>query len=241
MELEDGRYLLLERKVTTNLDSILKGRDITLPTKVHLAKGMVFPAVMYGCESWTIKKAECQRIDAFELWHWRRLSRVPETQQIHPKGNQSWIFNGRTDAEAEIPVFWPPDVKNGLILKDPDAGKDWKLEEKGTTEDEMVGWHHRLYGHEFEQALRVDDGQGSLACCSPWDHKESDMTVRLNLLRTYRLPRWLNREGNGTPLQYSCLENPMNGGAWWAAVHGVAQSRTWLKRLSSSSSRWLKC
>ena len=89
MELEDGRYLLLERKVMTNPDSILKGRDITLPTKVHLAKGKVFPAVMYGCESWTIKKAECQRIDAFELWHWRRLSRVPETQQIHPKGNQS--------------------------------------------------------------------------------------------------------------------------------------------------------
>ena len=145
------RHLLLGRKDTTNLDTILKSRDITLPTKVCIVKAMVFPVVMYGCESWTIKKAECRRIDAFELWCWRRLENPlhrKEIQPVHPKGNQSWIFIGRTDAEAAI--LWLPDVKNWLIWKDPYTGKDWRQEEKGTTEDEMVGWHHRLNGHEFE-------------------------------------------------------------------------------------------
>ena len=94
-----------------------------------------------------------------------------EIQPIHPKGNQSWIFIGRTDAEAETPILWPPDVKNWLIGKDPYAGKDWRQEEKGSTEDEMVGWHHRLNGHEFEQAPRVGDWQGSLVCYSPWGHR----------------------------------------------------------------------
>jgi len=103
-----------------------------------------------------------------------------EIQLINPKGNQSWIFIGRTDAEAETSTLWPPDVKNWLTEKDPDAGKDWRREEKGTTEDEMVGWHHQLHGHKFEQSLGVGDGQGSLAWCSPWDHKESDTTERLN-------------------------------------------------------------
>ena len=101
-----------------------------------------------------------------------------EIQPVHPKGNQPWIFTGRTDAEA--PILWPPDGKNWLIGKDPDAGKDWKQEEKGMTEDEMFGWHHRLDGHEFEQAPGVGDGQGSLECCSPWGHKELDMTEKLN-------------------------------------------------------------
>ena len=99
----------------TNLDSILKSRDITLPTKVRLVKAMVFPVVMYGCESWTVKKAEHRRIDAFELWCWRRLLRVldcKEIQPVHPKGYQSWVFIGRTDAEAEAPIFWPPHVKS---------------------------------------------------------------------------------------------------------------------------------
>ena len=95
-------------------------------------------------------------------------------QQVHPKGTQSWIFIGR--AEAETPILWPPDSKNGLIGKDSDAGKDWRQEEKGTTEDEMVGWHHRHDGHEFEKALGIGDGQGSLVCCSLWGHKESDTT-----------------------------------------------------------------
>ena len=146
---------------------------------------MVFPVVMYGWESWTVKKAECQRIDAFELWCWRRLLRVPWTarrskQSINHKGNQSWIFIGRTDAEAEIPTLWPPDAKNWLIGKDPDAGKDWRQEEKEVTEDELVGRHHWLNAHQFEQAPGDSDGQGSLACCSPWGHKESDTTERLN-------------------------------------------------------------
>ena len=113
---EIKRHLLFGRKVITNLDSILTSRDITLPTKVHLVKAMVFPVVMYGCESWTVKKAEHQRIDAFELWCWRRLLRVPwtakEIQPIHPKGDQSWDFFGRNDAKAEIPVFWPPHEKS---------------------------------------------------------------------------------------------------------------------------------
>ena len=103
-----------------------------------------------------------------------------EIQTVHPKGNQSWIFIGRTDAEAETPVLWPPDVKNWLFGKDPDAGKDWRQEEKRMTEDEMVGWHHWLVGHEFEQGLGVRDGQVSLACCSPWGQKELDTTEWLN-------------------------------------------------------------
>ena len=112
---EIKRRLLPGRKVITNLDSILKSRDITLPTKFHLFRAMVFPVVMYGCESWTVKKAGCQRIDAFELWCWRRLESpldCKEIQPVHPKGNQSWVFIGRTDVEAETPVLGPPDAKN---------------------------------------------------------------------------------------------------------------------------------
>ena len=176
--------LLLGRKAMTNLDNILKSRDITLPTKVSLVKAMVFPVVIYGCESWTVKKAECLRTDAFELWCWRKTLESPldckEIQPGHPKRNQSWIFIGRTDVEAETRIPWPPDVKNWLIRKDLDAGKDWRLEEKGTTEDKMIGWHHRLDGYEFEQTLGVGDGQGGLAWCSPWSCKESDTTERLN-------------------------------------------------------------
>ena len=146
---EITRRLLLGRKVMTNLDSIFKSRDITLPTKVHLVKAMVFPVVMHGCESWTVKKAEHRRIDAFELWCWRRLLRVPWTAR---KSNQS-ILNeispGGTDVEAETPILWPPHAKSWLIGKDPNAGKDWGREEKGTTENEMVGWHHQLDGHGF--------------------------------------------------------------------------------------------
>ena len=103
-----------------------------------------------------------------------------EIKPVHPKGNPSWKFIGRTDAEAETPILWPPDAKNWLTGKDPDAGKDWRPEEKGATEDEMVGWHHRLDGHEFEQSLGAGDGQAGLACCSPWGRKESDTTERLN-------------------------------------------------------------
>ena len=103
-----------------------------------------------------------------------------EFQPVHPKGDQSWVFIGRTDVEAETPVIWPPDAKSWLIGKDPDAGRDWGQEEKGTTEDEMVGWHHRLNGHAFGWTSGVGDGQGSLACCDSWGRKESDMTEQLN-------------------------------------------------------------
>ena len=138
---EIKRRLLLGRQAMSNLDIILKNRDITWPTKVHLDKAVVFPVVMYGCESWTMKKAERRRIDAFELWCWRRLESSLDSKEIkpaHPKGNQSWLFTGRINAEAETPVLWPPD-KNWLIGKDPDPGKDWRQEEKGKTEAEMVG------------------------------------------------------------------------------------------------------
>ena len=116
-----------------SLDHILKSRDITLPTKVCLVKTMVFPVVMNGCESWTVKKAECWRIDAFELWCWRRLLRVPWTARRSVLG-----VLGRNDAKAETPILWPPHEKSWLIGKDPDAGKDWRQEEKGMTEVEMV-------------------------------------------------------------------------------------------------------
>ena len=108
-----------------------------------------------------------------------------EIQPVNPKGNQSWIFIGRTGAEAETSIFWPPDVKNWLIGKDPDAGKGWRWEEKGMTEDEMVGWHHKLNGHELEQVLGVGDGQGSLVCCSPWGCKELDTTEWLNWIKVH--------------------------------------------------------
>jgi len=149
----------------TNLDSIFKSRDITFPTKVHLVKAMVFPVVMYGCESWTVKKAEHWRIDACELWCWRRLFQSPldckEIQPVHPK-DQPWVFIGRTDAEAETPVLWPPHAKCWLIGKDSDAGRNWGQEEKGMTEYKMAGWHYRLDGHVFEWTQGVGDGQGGL-------------------------------------------------------------------------------
>ena len=152
---------------------------------------------MYGCQSWTVKKAEPQRIDAFELWRWRSLLRVPWTAR---RSNHSilkdWFRIGRTDVEAETPIFWPSDVKSWLIWKDPDVGKDWRRKEKGmteddwrwekgTTEDEMVGWHHKLNGHGFGWTPRVGDGQGGLACCGSWGHKELDMTEWLNWTENY--------------------------------------------------------
>ena len=153
--------------------------------KVRIVKAKVFLVVMYRCESWTIKKAEHWRIDVFKLWCWRKLLRVPWTarrsnQSIFKEKNHSWIFIGRTDAKAETPILWPPDVKSWLSGKDPDAGKDWGQEEKGTTEEEMVGWHHWLDAHGFGWTLGVCDGQGGLACCNSWGCKELDMTEWLN-------------------------------------------------------------
>ena len=180
---EIKRHLLLGRKVMTNLDSIFKSRDIILPTKVHLVKTMVFPVVMYGCECWTVKKAERQKTDAFELWYWRRLLRVPWTarrsiQSILKEISPGWSVVGGTDIEAEPPILWPPHAKSWLIGKDSDAGRAWG-QEKGMTEDEMAGWHHWFDGRESEWTPGVGDGQGGLACCDSWGRKESDMTERL--------------------------------------------------------------
>ena len=146
---------------------------------------MVFPVVMYGCESWTIKKAEYwMRNWCFWTVVLEKTLESPldckEIQPVHTKGDQSWVFIGRTDAEAETPILWPPDAKSWLIWKDPDARKDWRGEEKGMTEDEMVGWHHQLEGHGFGWTLAVGDGQGGLVCCGSWDLKESYTTEQLN-------------------------------------------------------------
>ena len=167
---EIKRCLLLDRKAMTNLDNVLKSREITLPTKVHLIKAMVFSVVMYRLDSWTIKKTE--RLQTVVL---EKILESPldckEIQPVNPKGNQPLIFIGRTDAEAEAPTLWPADVKSQLTGKDPDAGKDRGQEEKEETEDEMVGWHHLLNGHEFKQTPGDSDGQGS-----PCDCKESNTT-----------------------------------------------------------------
>ena len=143
---------------------------------------MVFPVIMYGCESWTIKKAPKN------WWFWtvvlEKTLESPldckEMKPINPKGNHLWIFTGRTDAEAEAPILWPPEARSQLIGKDPNAGKDWGQEEKRVTEGEIFGWHHRFSGHEFQQTLGDSEGQGSLACCSPRSLIESDMSEQLN-------------------------------------------------------------
>ena len=160
------RHLLNERKAMTNLDSVLKSRDITLPTKVPIVKAIVSLGVTYGWESWIIKKAECWRIDAFKLWCWRRLLRVSwiarRSNQIksNQKRNQTqpWIFIERTDAEA--PILWPPVVKSWLIGKHSDTGKDPRQEDKGVTEDDVVGWY-RHNRHKSEQNTGDGEGQGS--------------------------------------------------------------------------------
>ena len=167
-----------------NLDSILKSRDVTLPTKVHLVKDMVLPVVMSGWETWTIKKAECWRIDAFELWCWRRLLRVPLTAR---RSNQSILKEISPEYSLEGLMLKPKlqyfghlmqrtdSLEKTLMLGSIEGGK-----EKGMTDDEMVGWHHSLNGLDLEWTPGDGEIQGSLACCSPWGHKESEMTERLN-------------------------------------------------------------
>ena len=157
----------------TNLDSIFKSRDITLPTKVHLVKATVFPVVMYGCEGWTVKKAERWRIDAFELWCWRRLLRDPWTAM---RSNQSILKISPGCSLEGLMLKLKLQYFGHLMgradsLEKTDAGKDWGQEEKGIKGDEMVGWHHRLDGHEFEWTPGVGDGQGGLACCDSWGHR----------------------------------------------------------------------
>ena len=167
----------------TNLDSILKIRDITLPAKVHLVKAMVFPVVMYGCESWTVKKAEHQKIDASELWCWRRLLRVPLSAR---RSNQSILKEISPGISLEGMMlklklqYFGHLMRSWLIGKDADAGRDWGQEEKGTTEDETAGWCHWLDGRESGWIQGVGNEQGGLVCCDPWGRKELDMTEQLN-------------------------------------------------------------
>ena len=173
----------------TNLGSMLKSRDITLPTKVHLVKAMVFPVVMYGCESWTVKKAECQRIDAFELWCWRKLLRVHWTAR---RSNQSILKEISPGISWEglmlklkLQYFAYLMQRADFIWKDRNAGKDWGQEKKGMTEDEMVGWHHRLNGHGFGWTPEVGDGQGGLVCWASWGRRVGhDWATELNWKQT---------------------------------------------------------
>ena len=174
----------LGKKAMTNLDGILKSRNIILTTKVCLVKAMVFPVVMYGHESWTIKKTEYPRIDSFELWCWRRLLRVPWTarrsnQPILKEINPEYSLEGLM-LNLKLQFFGPPDTKSQLIRKYHDARKYWRWEERRTTEDEMVEWHYQLNGHEFEQALGDGEGHGSLTCCSTNVCKELDTIEWLN-------------------------------------------------------------
>ena len=177
------RHLLLGRKAMTDLDSILKNRAITLPTKVRLDKAMVFPGVMYGCESWTVKKAECWRIDVFELWCWRRLLRVPWTA----RSNQSILKEISPDYSLKGLMLKLKLQYFGYLMRRADSlektlmlRKTEGRRRRGWQRMRRLGWHPRLDGHEFEQALGVGDGQGSLECCRPWGCKESDMTERQN-------------------------------------------------------------
>ena len=191
MKLKD---FLLGRKVMTNLDSILKSRDITLPTKVHLVKAMVIPVVMYGCESWTIKKAQRWRIDAFELWFWRRLLRVPWTAKRSSQSILKEISPGcsleglmlKLKLQYFGHLMWRADsFERTLIL-----GKIEGRRRRGR-QRMIVGWHHQLNGHEFGWAPGVGVGQGGLECCSSWGFKESNTTEWLNWTEPLQgLPRW---------------------------------------------------
>ena len=174
---EIKRRLLLGRKVMTNLDNILKRRDTD--NKGPSSQGYDFSS---GREwMWELDYKESWALMNWCFWTvvLEKTLESPldckEIQPVHPKGDQFWVFIGRTDAEPEVPILWLTDAKSWLIWKDPEAGKDWGQEEKGMTEDEMVGWHHRLDEHEFKQAPGVG-GQGSLVCCSPWGHRESYRT-----------------------------------------------------------------
>ena len=164
----------------TNVDSILKSRDITLPTKLHLVKAMVFPVVMCGCESWAVKKAEHQRIDAFELWCWRRLLRVPWTSR---KSNQSILKEISPGCSLEGLMLKLKLQYFGHLMRRADSFANilmlGKIEGRGMTEDEMVGWNHRHDGHGFGWTPGIGDGQGGLACCDSWGCKESDTTEQL--------------------------------------------------------------
>ena len=218
---EINRHLLLGRKAMTNLDSILKSRDITLPTMFCLVKALVFPVVMYGYKRWTLKQAERQRIDVWTVVLEKTLESPlddKEIKSVSRKEDQSWIFTGRTDAEA--PILWLPDAKNQLIGKDSDAQKDWRQEEKGTTEDEMVGWHHQLNGHEFNvlQELVMDQEVRGLAK-SPQGRKELDMTEQLNWLTDKRDGFTMPGVSNGKIWRLGVVTWQLVAGIIWRHIH----------------------
>ena len=241
---EIKRCLILGSKVMTNLDSILKSRDITLWVNVFLVKAMFFPVVMYGCESWTIKKYEHQTIDAFDLWCWRRLLRVLWTAR---RSNQSilwrsvlgvhwkdWCWSWNSNSLAT----WCEELTH---LKRPWCWEKLMAGGEGNTEDEMVGWHHRLNGHGFGWTLGVGDGRGGLACCSSWGHKESDTTEQLNWTelmlgkiegrrrRGRQRMSWLDDIAISMDMSLSELRDVvMDTEAWHAAIHEVTKSWTWL-------------
>ena len=172
----------IKKQRQKKINKKIKNRDITLSTKVHLGYGFSSGRVcMWELdykESWAPKNW-CFWTVVLQKTLERPLD-CKEIQQVHPKGDQSWVFTRRTDVEGETPILWPPDAKSWLIGKDPEAGKDWGQEEKGTTEDEMVGWHHHLNGHGFGWTPGIGDGQGGLVCCTSWGRKELDTTERLN-------------------------------------------------------------
>ena len=190
---EIKRLLLLGRQVMTNLDIIFKSRDITLPTKVCLVKAMVFPVVMYGCESWTVESWAPKNLCFWTVVLEKTLESPLDCKEIQPVLGvlwKDWLVSYLVHSlsrvqlcdpmKAETPILWPPHVKSWLIGKDSDAGRDWGQEEKGTTEDQMAGWHHWLDGHEFGWTPGDGEGQGGLACCASWGRKESDTTEQLN-------------------------------------------------------------
>ena len=178
----------LEEKLWQTWQHVIKQKH-HFADKGPCSQSKGFPLVVYILVSWTIKKAEGQRIDALELQCWSRLLRAPWTARrlIKPKGNQLWVFIGRTDAKAEAPILWPPNENNQLIGKDPDAGKDWRQIEKGVADNEMVGWHYQLHGHEFEQTLGDSEVQGSLVSCHPWGHNQIQLSCRVTTMSTQYL------------------------------------------------------
>ena len=182
------------KKSDDKLDSLLKRRGITSSTKVCRVKAMLFPVVIFGCESWTIKKAESQRINALELWCWWRLLRFPWTAR---RSNQTILkeINSKQSLEEvllklKLQYSWPPDGKSQLTRKDTNAGKDWGQEEKGVMEDEMVGWHHWLIVHESKHSLGDSESQGMPACYKSMGCKELGMKEQLNWKTTTRKQNW---------------------------------------------------